>query len=208
MGAVIAYHGRGLILPLVTFPKKKSGLVMSESEKEPNPFESPESESAAAETKADVPEGAYNGTLAAAGFSVLLIIGLFILSPGIGVLAAMILVPANLRAILAMRREFQATGNWPAGWDQASALFISALIMIPIWIATGIAFYAVCWAGAMIAYSVFPKADEYGLANMLYGGVPIGLIAGLISFVLCFRLTLRGISTQPEVKEDESQAGT
>lgn len=195
----------GHTLPTVTLPHSESRLVMSESEKEPNPFESPESENASAEPASTMPQAALTGTLMAAGISILIVIGLFLVTPGLGVLAALVLVPANLRAILAMRKEFLATGSWPEGWGQASALIISALIMIPIWIATGIAFYAVCWAGALIAISAFPKGDEYGFTNMLYGGVPIGLTAGLISFVLCFRLTLRSISTPTGVDEEKSK---
>lgn len=176
---------------------------MTEPRKEPNPYESPESESVGAETESPMSGSTLVGTLIAAAVSIVIIVGLLIVAQGIGVLAALILVPANLRAVLTMRKEYQATGHWPHGWDQVSALVISALVMIPIWIATGIAFYAVCWAGAMIAYSVFPRGDEYGIANMLYGGVPIGLIAGIISFVLCFRLTLRSNSVPIEVQDDK-----
>lgn len=208
MGAFIAYHGRGPIVPAVTLHGKESGEVMSEPEREPNPFESPETENVPANKPLRVPQAAYTGTLAAAGISILVVLGLFIVVPGIAVLVALVLVPANLRAILSMRREFRASGIWPEGWQQASAFFISALIMIPIWIATGIAFYAVCWAGAMIAVSVFPKGDEYGFTNMIYGGVPVGLIAGLISFVLCFRLTLQRTSAQPEADDDTPKPGT
>ncbi|QDU75112.1 hypothetical protein Pan97_21350 [Bremerella volcania] len=178
---------------------------MSEPGKEPNPYKSPETEDAGAKMESGMPPAALTGTLAAAGVSVLIIIGLFLVSPGIGVLAALVLVPANLRAILAMRKEFRATGRWPEGWNQASAFVISTLIMIPIWIATGIAFYAVCWAGAMIAVSAFPKGDEYGFTNMIYGGIPIGLIAGLVSFMLCFRLTLRSTSGQAEMEDRKSK---
>lgn len=176
---------------------------MSEPQKEPNPFQSPESESTGGGADPQISRSTLVGTLIAVAVSIVIIIGLFVVAPGIGVLAALILVPANLRAVLAMRKDFQTTGHWPHGWDQVSALVISALIMIPIWIATGITFYAVCWAGAMIAYSVFPRGDEHGIANMLYGGVPIGLIAGLISFVLCFRLTLRSHSVPTEVQGDK-----
>ncbi|PQO25957.1 hypothetical protein C5Y96_21120 [Blastopirellula marina] len=178
---------------------------MPEPEKEPNPFESPEAECGGAQPDPGTPQTALIGALAAAAVSFLIAFGLFLVTPGLGVIAAMLLVPANLRAFLAMRKELQSTGTWPQGWQQASALVISALIMIPVWIATGIAFSAVCWAGAMIGLSAFPKGDEYGFSNMLYGGIPIGLIAGLISFVLCFRLTLRSISTPTGVDEEKSK---
>ncbi|WP_207396404.1 hypothetical protein [Bremerella alba] len=181
---------------------------MSEPENEPNPYESPDTESALSSKRTGIPPAAYAGILAAAGVSILIVVALFIFLPGIAVLTALVLVPANLRAIIYMRREFHATGAWPEGWDQASALFLSALIMIPIWIATGIAFSAVCWAGAMIAVSVFPKGDEYGISNMFYGGVPIGLITGLISFVLCFRFTLRTSRTQVEYADDKPESRT
>lgn len=178
---------------------------MPESEKEPNPFQSPESENVGVKPKSGMPQTPLAGTLVAAVVSILLVIGLFWVLPGLGVLAALVLVPANLRAVLTMRKECQATGSWPKGWEQASAFLLSALIMIPVWIATGIVFCAVCWAGARIAFNAFPRGDEYGFTNMFYGGVPIGLVAGLISFVLCFRLTLRSISAPPEVDEEESK---
>lgn len=205
MGAFIAYYGRGLTSPATMLPTRPSGLMMPEPVKEPNPFESPESESTREAKVSGMPQAAFAGTFVAAIVSVLIVVGLFFVTPGLGVLAALVLVPANLRAILLMRKAFQATGNWPLGWSLASAFVISTLIMIPIWIATGIAFYAVCWAGAMIAVSVFPKADEYGLANMLYGGVPIGLIAGLVSFVICFRLTLQSNFAPTDIEDSASK---
>lgn len=176
---------------------------MSEPEKEPNPFQSPESQDTGAKKMS---QAAVVGILVAAVVSLLTVIVLFLVVPGVGVLAALVLVPANLRAIVIMRREFRKSGNWPAGWELASAFVISTLIMIPVWIASGVAFYAVCWAGAMIAVTVFPKADDYGLGNMILGGVPIGLIAGLTSFVLCFRLTLRSHSPGPDVEGSESKS--
>jgi len=181
---------------------------MSQPNDEPNPFESPGSKSHHAAMRSRMPRAAYRGTLAAAGVSIFLVIGLFFFTPGIAVLTALVLVPANLRAILTMRREFQATGVWPEGWQQATAFLLSALIMIPIWIATGVAFYAVCWAGGMIALTLFPKGDEYGLSNLLLGGVPLGLIVGLISFVLCFRFTLRNSSAPAEPVDDKSETRT
>lgn len=167
---------------------------MSEPEQEPNPYQPPETDETSLLQKPQAPQAAYVGTLVAAGISVLIVTGIFFVAPGIAVITALVLVPANLRALLLLRRAFQATGDWPDGSQQLSAIFVSVFLMIPIWIATGIAFYAVCWAGAMIAVSVFPKGDEYGISNMLYGGVPIGLVVGLISFVFCFRLSLRNAS--------------
>ncbi|MHC2066795.1 hypothetical protein ACYFX5_04940 [Bremerella sp. T1] len=165
---------------------------MNDTPSEPNPFESPEADPALLpdETDRPLPGDAYIAFLRAAGLSILLIVGLYFVSPGVSLIALFILVPANLRSALRLRREFRATGQWPKGGAQATAFFISTLIMVPLLIAAGIAFFAVCWAGAMIAVNAFPKADDYGFTNMLLGGVPAGLIAALVAFVLVFRLTL------------------
>ncbi len=192
--------------PVVTCRSQKPNLMMPEPEKEPNPYQSPDGQESEAKEIAKVSQAALVGTIAAAVVSLVIVIILFLVAPGIGVLAALVLVPANLRAILVMRKEFQKSGDWPAGWELTSAFVISTLIMIPIWIASGVAFYAVCWAGAMIAVAIFPKADDYGFGNMILGGVPIGLIAGLVSFVLCFRLTLRMNSLPPDVEAGESKS--
>lgn len=208
MGAIIAYYGRGPNLPSVTLRVQQSDLVMSTPEKEPNPFQSPESPHGRANEEKGLSQHSLRATIAAAVVSILIVVGLFLVAPGVGVLAALVLVPANLRAILLLRREFQANGNWPAGWNQVSAFVVSALVMLPVWIATGIAFYAVCWAGAMIAVTAFPMSDDYGFTNMIIGGIPLGLIAGLISFILCFRLTLRSDSTQADIEGENSKRET
>jgi len=169
---------------------------MSEPEQEPNPYQPPQTDDASSQENSSVPQAAYMSTLVAAGGSVLIVTGLAFVAPGIAVIAALVLVPANLRSLLMLRKAFQANGNWPDGSQQLSAFFVTAFLMIPIWIATGIAFSAVCWAGAMIAVSIFPWGDENGISNMIYGGIPIGLIVGLISFVFCFRLSLRN-ATRP-----------
>ncbi|GAA4422318.1 hypothetical protein [Bremerella cremea] len=175
---------------------------MTEPSRDPNPFQSPQSEGEIA---------AVDGRRSYAIFylSVVLTIAvitlLLFLVPGVAVLVALVLVPANIRFFLRLGRDAEYSGQWPTIGHQLGLVILSVLMTVPVVIAAGIAFYAVCFGGALIATATLPKSDDYGIGTALIGGVPLGLAAGITMIVVCYRYTMKVIPDRPRRRVDKEE---
>lgn len=164
---------------------------------EPNPFKSPESGLPADKREATVSKMGVWGTGLA---SLVLITFLLWLAVGLGIVVALILIPAQLRAIVRYQRSLDEQGNWPSPEQQVQIFMVSVLICIPVLLAGVIGFGVVCFGGAMIAIAVVPpsQADPYRIGTMLWGGVPIGLLVGLVVYGAMWWWSLGTRSDQPQ----------
>ena len=182
-GGDFAYDVAGTIAPPEqSFLFSLLDVGMNASETDPNPYGSPKSTE---DFSPGATESEYLALLVAIVVTFLILFVLYLLTPGIGLLATMVLVPAIVRWFLCLRRKTIAEGRSAPLGQQFSLFLISVLVMVPVLVATVITFCAVCWAGATIAINIFPEKKPYeGIGTMLLGGVPAGLLAALA--VLCF----------------------
>lgn len=104
-------------------------------------------------------------TLAAVG------LGLFMISPGLGVLFAFIATPALIRTIAASTVRKQKGDRLAVG-EKVAVFLLSMLIMALVGLATFVAFGVMCFAGAALA----------GTANAdLETTIGVGLLVGLVA---------------------------
>lgn len=203
MGALFAYDGRAST-NLVANSSSETDLsqTMTEPSRDPNPFQSPQSEGEIASVAG---RRSYVIFYLAVALTIAVVTGLLFLAPGLALLAALVLVPANIRFFLRLGRDAEYSGQWPTIGHQLGLVILSVLMTIPVVIAAGIAFYAVCLAGATIALYTLPKTDDYGFGTALLGGVPLGLAAGIAMIVLCYRYTMKVIPDRPRRLVDKEE---
>ena len=98
--------------------------------------------------------------------------------PGLGVLLGMVFVPAVVRAAAVMKRKAKVAGARSTAGQMTSAVLASAGISIAVWLASAIAFAAVCTPVALVAAGLAGNGEFVTLA------IPFGLggLAGLGSF--------------------------
>lgn len=109
-------------------------------------------------------------------------LGMGMLYPPLGIGLAVLCTPALIRTGIAMQRR-QRRGDSPA-WEARVVFFLGSVgIMLGLAVATGVTFYATCWAGfaAGTGISSMAGAKEYdplgyGLVTGLVLGVAVGLI--------------------------------
>lgn len=161
--------------------------AMNPPETDPNPYGSPKSTT---DLTPGPTESEFLALLVAIVLSCLFLGVLYVLVPGVGIVATLVLVPAIVRWFICLRRKAVVEGHSLAPGQQISLFFISAFIMIPVLFASGITFFAVCGAGAMTAVSLFPSQSSYDYDAMFFGGVPAGLIAALAMMIFVIRQTI------------------
>jgi hypothetical protein len=110
-------------------------------------------------------------------------LGAFLLSPGIGVLVALIGLPALARTLVASNRSKRA-GSGLNVLAKVEIFIVSIVIVVAVWMASIIAFFAVCFTGGSLTAAV--HAPEPILLVIALGG---GLIAAIAVASYLFRLT-------------------
>jgi len=155
---------------------------------EENPFKSPAEPQGS--RKGHV-KTAYWGTLIG---TILVVIAVYPFAPGISMIVASIGAAGFLRTFFAMRRVYAAEGVPIDSSLQLQMLGSSALLAVPILIASAIAFYAVCLGGTIVAMPIASKAsggdDPYGISGFLFVGIPLGAVVGIAVFTVCLRWSL------------------
>jgi Na+-driven multidrug efflux pump len=122
-----------------------------------------------------------------------------IAAPGLGVPLAMVFVPAVVRASAVMKRDAKAPGATNSAGQTASAIFASAGISIAVWMASAVAFAAVCTPAALVALSIDPNGAATEAVAFGLGGV-----AGLAVFFWFMRKLWPDV--WPRVKDDDATA--
>jgi hypothetical protein len=113
-------------------------------------------------------------------------LGAFLVLPGLGVLMTILSLPALVRTQIANSRSKQrGTGLSPLG--KVESFIVSVLIVFAIWMASVIAFFAVCTASGALGLAL--QAPEPLLVAVCLGG---GLIAALALAGFLFRITQPG----------------
>ena len=97
--------------------------------------------------------------------------------PGLGVILGMVLMPATVRAAIVVKRRREATGAGCTPEQIASAVFASAGISIAVWMASAVAFAAVCTPVGLVAFSIDSKSIVSAVFAFGLGG-----LAGLAVF--------------------------
>lgn len=122
---------------------------------------------------------------------------------GLGIVAFFFVIPGMLRGFLMIQRERkQPTGQW----GPTQLIYISLLLMIPLYLAASLGFGITCFA-AVIAFDSIPGLVDHGnhLDGLLWG-VLVGLGAGAMTFALMFwlSLTYRGTSREGNIREESN----
>ncbi|PQO34190.1 hypothetical protein DTL21_11670 [Bremerella cremea] len=149
---------------------------------EPNPFRSPKTADGASSEGFVLSKLAFWGTVPASIFLVAILAWFY---PGLGIVAALILVPAHLRALIRFQRTAHESGVWPPTEQQLSIFFTSVLVCVPVLLAGAAAFTVVCFAGGMAAARIgspWAASDPYGFGWMLMVGGSLGTIAGIVAY--------------------------
>jgi hypothetical protein len=98
-----------------------------------------------------------------------------IAAPGIGVLLGMVFVPAVVRAAAVMKRDAKAAGVGSTAGQMVSAVFASAGISIAVWMASAVAFAAVCTpvglVGGLVADSIRSNGIVFVVLAFGLGGM-------------------------------------
>ena len=109
--------------------------------------------------------------------------------PGVGVGLALLIAPAYVRTALAglrLRRE----GKPPTIEEKIFIFFASLGIVTAIAVATGVAFYATCWAGFYGGALTSEAAGVQGFDTLSYGliaGIATGGVAGIVALIFAAR---------------------
>lgn len=151
----------------------------------PNPYQSPEAtQKEAATGVAFVSAGSQWTLWATLAGSLLLIACLYWLAAGYAIIAAIVFLPAQLRAVIRLWKEARLAGEWSQPSAQLAVVVSSLLICIPVGIATVIAFFTVCFAGAFAAAATLNPGpgDRYGFNLMARVGIPLGALAAVVVF--------------------------
>lgn len=123
-----------------------------------------------------------------------------IAAPGIGVLLGMVFVPAVVRAAAVMKRDAKVAGARNSAGRMTSAVFASAGISIAVWMASAVAFAAVCTpvglVGGLVAASI--RSDGTVLVVLAFG---LGGMAALAVFFWFMRKLWPGAA-----KDDDATA--
>lgn len=97
--------------------------------------------------------------------------------PGLGVLLGMVFVPAVVRAAAVMKRKAKAAGAKSTAGQMTSAVLASAGVSIAVWLASAIAFAAVCTPVSFLF--IFIGRDSIVSVVAVFG---LSGLAGLASF--------------------------
>ena len=120
-------------------------------------------------------------------------LGVFVLAPGLGILLAIVSLPALARTVMVAGRRRQA-GRRMTFADKLSAFLASLVLAIATAVSVGVAFYVMCWFGVsawvgLRAEAPFADAlSHHARYNLLaVAAFGSGLIGGIIVAVLMFR---------------------
>lgn len=124
-------------------------------------------------------------------------LGVFQISLGIGFLLVTLVTPAFLRTVVAATRGRSA--GQPLTTDDKLVMFAASFgLVVAISIASGVAFYATCWAGLFVGMTASEAAGArgydplgYGLVAGLIVGIGVGLVVACLLFLRFFRLRNR-----------------
>src|SRR5262245_25464974 len=117
-------------------------------------------------------------TLAAVG------IGAFLVAPGIGVLFAVLSVPALVRTIVAAKQRRRAGAPLTTG-EKTGVFVMSFFIMVAIGIAASVAFGVACAGGALLGLGI--SGNDPSPAILL--GLGFGLVAAIPLAIWMLRAT-------------------
>lgn len=98
-------------------------------------------------------------------------------APGLGVLLAMVFVPAVVRAAAVVKRRREAAGAHDSRGDIASAVLASAGITFAVWLASAVAFATVCFPLGLLSFDI----RTGGGVGMVFA-FGLGGLAGLAVF--------------------------
>ncbi len=150
--------------------------------REPNPYRSPKAADRPSSEGVVLSKLAFWRTVPA---SIVLVAILAWFYPGLGIVAALILVPAHLRALIRFQRTAHESGAWPPMEQQLSIFFTSVLVCVPVLLAGAAAFTVVCFAGGLAASRIgspWASSDPYGFGWMLMVGGSLGTVAGIVAY--------------------------
>ncbi|MEX1041494.1 MAG: hypothetical protein WDZ51_12725 [Pirellulaceae bacterium] len=164
---------------------------MQENDSE-NPFQSPVS-SEPKLNKPPFPTGLFWG---ASGGLLLVCLVLFFTFRGLGMIGLLVLVPAMLRGFLMIQRERKKSRGT---WGPTQLIFISFLLMIPIFLAASLGFGITCFSAAIILDNLPRRFGRGDLPTFLLGVFGPALGVGVFIFALLFwlSLTYRGKTPKP-----------
>lgn len=158
---------------------------------DPDPESSSEIESIPAQSS----PGALHGTqfrlstLMLTATMIAVFLGVARMHLGLGIVMAILVTPAMIRAALASRKR-RGQGS-PMNIEESFAAFIGSLgVVIAVSVASGVAFYATCWIGFFGGAAVGEIAGAGGYGALGWGfifGVVVGIIVGITTGVLLLR---------------------
>jgi hypothetical protein len=102
--------------------------------------------------------------------------------PGLGVVLAMVFIPAVVRAAAVIDRKAQVAGARNSGEQLTVAVFASAGVTFVVWLASTIAFTIVCFPLGLFSFDL----NSGGGAGMIFA-FGLGGLAGLAVFVWLMR---------------------
>ena len=118
-------------------------------------------------------------------------LGIGVWYPPLGIGLGVLCAPAFIRTGIAMQRRYKQGEATSVG--ARATFFLGSLgLMTGLALATGVTFYATCWAGFAAGSSVTAAAGVQNYGPLVYGlmtGIAVGILAGLaMSIWLGFKI--------------------
>lgn len=175
---------------------------MHEPEEE-NPFASPQVPMEASTHPVKVPPGTHSLGGLWIGVTGSMFLGVFLLaiSPGLGVLFALVAVPGLLAGWVRLERQFLATREQISGGRQLLKVVLIIMLFVPLLVVALVAFGVACTAASLVVQNMVPPPERPGIFWVLNWALPVGGAVGLIVYSLLFFVML-GEKPRGELVED------
>jgi len=122
--------------------------------------------------------------------------------PGLGIIGLLAVVPGILRGFLMIQRDRR---NQPGPWEPGRMIFISLVLMIPLYLAASIGFGITCFAAAIVVDMIsglFAHHDYLGMMLAIFGPA-LGVGASIFALLFWLSLSYRGdVPTSPNTTEE------
>ena len=117
------------------------------------------------------------------------LLGLFVIDPGLGIGASLLLTPALVRTVVRVKKG-KRQGESLDPQQKAVAFLASLGIVLATWLAVGIAFYATCWGFFFVGMGIGQASGQRDYGPLALGFY-LGLAAGLVAALVCAFFMIR-----------------
>jgi len=164
------------------FLESWEGIRMTNDDPD-NPFQSPLS-GEPDQNSPPFPSGLFWGV---SGGLLLFCVFLLFTVPGLGIIGLFLVVPGVLRGFFMIQRDRR---NQPGPWEPGRMIFISLVLMIPLYLASSVGFGIACFATAILVELMPPIFRHGNYSEMISAILGPALGVGAITFALLFWLSL------------------